>query len=199
MEIIIVLHLLGCDYIDDAGGHGTHVGGTIAGSLVNTDDLSTVTGQYSGVAPNTKLLVLDLGNNGEGLTVCSATCLYSPGYSAGARIHTNSWGSLFTGTGYYSGADVDLYLFQHPDFIIFFAAGNSGTSGDGTVTMDASSKNVVAVGASETTFESVAIGNVAWFSSMGPTYDGRIKPDILAPGDAVMSALSNGNSGPSCG
>lgn len=31
---------------------------------------------------------------------------------------------------------------------------------------------------------------VASFSSVGPTYDGRIKPDIIAPGDFIESAFS---------
>ena len=62
-----------------------------------------------------------------------------------------------------------------------------------------SAKNVVAVAASETTLDSLSITNVAWYSSIGPTYDGRIKPDITAPGDSVVSALSNYNLGASCG
>jgi hypothetical protein len=32
--------------------------------------------------------------------------------------------------------------------------------------------------------------NVALYSSLGPTYDGRYKPDIIAPGDSVMSTYS---------
>ena len=32
--------------------------------------------------------------------------------------------------------------------------------------------------------------SVASFSSVGPTYDGRIKPDIIAPGDFIESAYS---------
>ena len=31
-----------------------------------------------------------------------------------------------------------------------------------------------------------------YFSSIGPTYDGRLKPDIIAPGNSLESALSSG-------
>ena len=31
---------------------------------------------------------------------------------------------------------------------------------------------------------------VASFSSLGPTFDGRIKPDVIAPGDFIQSAYS---------
>jgi subtilisin family serine protease len=34
------------------------------------------------------------------------------------------------------------------------------------------------------------IGNIAPYSSIGPTRDGRLKPDIAAPGDHIISALS---------
>lgn len=190
-KVITYAGVEGCDFIDQVDGHGTHVAGTIAGDII--DSQLQTNGQFNGVAPNCKLVVLDLSSDGgESLTICDATCLYTPGYSAGARIHTNSWGSPFVGSGYYFGSDVDLFLYQNTDVAIFFAAGNGGSGGNGTVTAEASSKNVIAVGASETTLDSESIENIAWFSSQGPTYDGRIKPDIIAPGDAVMSAMSNG-------
>ncbi len=59
-------------------------------------------------------------------------------------------------------------------------------------------KNTVSVGASETTYQSTDIGYVAYYSSIGPTYDGRIKPDIIAPGSTIQSARSNANNGQSC-
>ena len=34
--------------------------------------------------------------------------------SLGARVHSNSWGSFFSGNGYYAAADVDDYLYKHP-------------------------------------------------------------------------------------
>ncbi len=39
-------------------------------------------------------------------------------------------------------------------------------------------------------FSSSHKGNIAYFSSRGPTRDGRIKPDLTAPGMAVVSALA---------
>ena len=41
--------------------------------------------------------------------------------------------------------------------------------------------------------------NVAPFSSRGPTADGRIKPELLAPGQYIVSARSNGAGGAHCG
>jgi hypothetical protein len=54
-----------------------------------------------------------------------ATDLYSPGYSAGARVHSNSWGSDKVGNGFYSAgnADTDRYLYENKELIIIFAVG----------------------------------------------------------------------------
>jgi hypothetical protein len=35
--------------------------------------------------------------------------------------------------------------------------------------------------------------NLAGFSSLGPAFDGRMKPDIVAPGANIMSANSDAN------
>jgi len=58
---------------------------------------------------------------------------------------------------------------------IFFAGGNAGGNGNGigTITMEASGKNMLAVGSSQTTLGSSNISYIAWYSSKGPTYDGR--------------------------
>jgi hypothetical protein len=41
--------------------------------------------------------------------------------------------------------------------------------------------------------------SIAFFSSVGLAVGDRIKPDILAPGDVVISANSNCDQGPNCG
>ncbi|CAM9167076.1 unnamed protein product [Ectocarpus fasciculatus] len=46
--------------------------------------------------------------------------------------------------------------------------------------------------------EPAGVDTVAYFSSQGPTLDGRIKPDVVAPGDQVASASSDGTDGHSC-
>lgn len=49
-------------------------------------------------------------------------------YAAGARVHSDSWGSAMT--VYDSlAASVDLYTWQHPDFLPIFAAGRAKVPG----------------------------------------------------------------------
>jgi subtilisin family serine protease len=70
--------------------------------------------------------------------------------------------------------------------LVVNAAGNAGCgNGDIRLIVPADGDSVLTVGAS--TFE----GERAPFSSCGPTTDGRIKPDVLAPGQDVWTALPN--------
>tara|TARA_B100001146_G_scaffold221624_1_gene232417 strand:- start:81 stop:3692 length:3612 start_codon:yes stop_codon:yes gene_type:complete len=70
-----------------------------------------------------------------------------------------------------------------------FAAGNEGSQGAQSIAPPATAKNVLTVGASTTGRPGTAsVGQVASFSSIGPTADGRIKPDIVAPGVQICSA-----------
>ncbi|KAG2387859.1 hypothetical protein C9374_001453 [Naegleria lovaniensis] len=84
------------------------------------------------------------------------------------------------------GYDLDNYLGTVNDQVTFFgSAGNSASMALlGTIGGSAPSKNGVAVGSmySKDTMSS--------FSSRGPTVDGRIKPDIVTPGDGIASALT---------
>lgn len=66
------------------------------------------------------------------------------------------------------------------------AAGNEGNTSWGYITAPADGFNTIAVGAVNIT------GNAASFSSRGPTFDGRIKPDISALGVTVFGAAASG-------
>ena len=74
---------------------------------------------YDGVAPNAKLSVSSLGKPDTGLCIPPINQLYGPGYMAGSRVHSNSWGSYFTGNGFYTDQDTDRLLNSNPVSIIF--------------------------------------------------------------------------------
>ena len=62
----------------------------------------------------------------------------------------------------------------------------------GTITEPANADAVIAVGAFNTKIGGGAglVGDISDFSSLGPTRDGRIKPDLTAPGSLIYSARS---------
>src|SRR5262249_18296092 len=84
--------------------------------------------------------------------------LFNAARTAGAKIHTNSWGSTSEPPSGYDleAQDVDENTWNNKDFSILFAAGNEGIDSDGdgvinhySIGTPASAKNCIAVGASE--------------------------------------------------
>ncbi len=65
--------------------------------------------------------------------------------------------------------------------VVVTAVGNSGTQGFGSLLTPADGDSVIAVGAED------SLGVLQSFSSRGPTADGRIKPDLVAPGRAIFT------------
>ncbi|MBI1973537.1 S8 family serine peptidase [Candidatus Micrarchaeota archaeon] len=80
------------------------------------------------------------------------------------------------------------------------AAGNNGNIGAQRVGMPGCAKNAITVGATTDydTTDSVWMESQRG-SSYGPTGDGRIKPDLVAPGCLIESAWMNGGSYADCG
>ena len=194
-----------CDRWDDPmaydnQGHGTHVAGNAVG-----DDLAhpLVHDSGDGMAPGARLVVQDAGFDGSGgecgelpglgCAPSGLPAILEEAYAQGARIHSDSWyddsaGSPPESAGYsMSARDVDEFAFQHPDFLPLFAAGNMGESGARSVPSPGNGKNVVCVGSTRNS-PTGSDDDLSDFSSIGPTADGRIKPDLVAPGVNVSAS-----------
>lgn len=80
--------------------------------------------------------------------VCNVCSYFPVTYEAGARVHSDSWGS--NAVHYDSDAmAVDSFSHKHQDFLSVFSAGNFGTlqsSYDTTVNSPALAKNSLAAG-----------------------------------------------------
>jgi len=71
--------------------------------------------------------------------------------------------------------------------IVVNSAGNSGNDNWKYIGAPADGDSVLAIGAVD------EYGNYASFSSLGPTYDNRVKPDVVAQGQGTYVVSSNGN------
>ncbi|MCM3141182.1 S8 family serine peptidase [Brevibacillus sp. MER 51] len=173
----------------DVHGHGTHV----AGSIVGTGEASD--GQYKGTAPGAKLVFHSI-ENAKGKLVTDVETILQEAYEEGARIHSNSWGANDKGEYSLSSMLFDRFLWEHPDMTVLVAAGNEGEKGFKTIGSPATAKNVIAVGATENVRPDLGknsdkADDVWVSSSRGLTGDGRLKPDIVAPGTAILSTRSS--------
>ncbi|MEJ2367598.1 MAG: S8 family serine peptidase [Acidobacteriota bacterium] len=180
---------------DPESEHGTHTTCTVAGDDYATLSTPASGGHTSGdgMAPNAKIIFQDAGSETSGCLDGLATDLseiFQQAYNAGARIHSNSWGSDTAGVYTSDCLTVDRFVYRHPDMTFFFANGNAGPASQ-TVGSPAAAKNCVSVGA--TSNGSSGANTIASFSSRGPTADGRRKPDVCAPGVNINSASGDTN------
>jgi hypothetical protein len=115
-------------------------------------------------------------------------------YSAGVRVHSNSWGSIGT-SGYTAMAlDVDDFMFKHSDFLFVAAAGNAGNLGMDSIVSPGVSKNALTIGASSQNHD-----YIVYFSGIGTDFEGLIKPDVIGPGTDLWSAgVGKGDNKESC-
>ena len=178
----------------DGIGHGTHTAGSIVGDGTRSG------GQIRGTAYGADLYAWFCGvDDGLGIytpeTIAELFRGNEDGTEWDAYIHSASWGSDVEGAYDVQCADIDKYIWEHPDFLPVFAAGNAGSAGEQTIGSPAAAKNVLAVGATQNLRahypkDDHPTGDptrTALFSSRGPCQDGRIKPDVAAPGVGILS------------
>lgn len=185
-----------------AAGHGHLNASIIAGT---TPFSSLDPGGYNyglGVAPKSNILnvaFLRSGYTGTEAATANDTVANAGPNGVPGSISNNSWGSGTNGNAY------DSYAAQFDGFVrdasaaasidpllIVFSAGNSGASG---LTRPKMSKNTIAVANLEnlrtgSPYNSDNIDDLGGSSSIGPGADGRVKPDIAAPGTAIAGGRS---------
>lgn len=198
---------------DGAGGHGNLNAAIVGGYNARSGFPYEDTNGYNyglGINPFGPIAGSKVFQNVGPWDAPSYETMVSTSYNAGARILSNSWGDT-PGQGNYViddqiydalVRDADPTTAGEQPITIVFAAGNSGASGSGTIGSPANAKNVITVGAAEsyrpTWWDGCGVSangadnanDMAGFSSRGPVSDGRIKPDIVAPGTHIQGAAT---------
>ena len=183
---------------DTNSGHGTHIAGSMVGDGSGDSN-------YIGVAPATTFHFYQLEHDQSGQLARwgSLYDMFRHSRQQSASVQSNSWGAENMGGQYTSDSrSADAFMSDYGDYTVLFAAGNEGTQGATTVSPPSTAKNVLTIGASTTGHWGTASpGQVASFSSRGNTLDGRIKPDVVAPGVQICSTRAEEAqypAGPSC-
>ena len=190
--------------LSDEFGHGTHVAGILAGSANRP-------GGPRGVAPETALLslkVLDEDGCGEVSSLLSAIDYIQQVNDHGRRIRIHglnlSLGYEFDPEWFACGASplcVEVDRLVQSGVSVVVAAGNSGYGFQNSLhggtartclalTINDPGNAELAVTVGSTHREMPHTYGVSYFSSKGPTGDGRPKPDLIAPGEKIVSAAA---------
>ena len=124
--------------------------------------------------------------------------------SSGARPASGTWTIQVTARNVTSGKPFHLWLDQDGGLGGTYALGANGFDNRYVIGTPGTAASVITVAAYTTKVNwptatgthrytnPPAVGDLAPFSSGGPTRDGRAKPDISAPGMGTMSSLSSG-------
>lgn len=175
------------------GTHGTMVLSTMAGYVVN---------QLVGTAPDASyyLFITEDVSSENPLEESNWVEAAEMADSLGVDIINTSLGYFGYDNPNYSHTYEDMngttaFISRGADIafsrgmICVVSAGNSGGSSDPYISAPADAVNVLAIGAV------TASKNYASFSSIGPSSDGRVKPDVMAQGQASVISDTSGNIG----
>lgn len=173
----------------DDHGHGTHVAGIAAGNGYASD------GTYVGAAPEADVVgvkVLDASGAGRASTILKGIdwCIREK-ETHNIRVLNLSLGGPATEP--YTDDPLSKMVEQawHSGIIVCAAAGNEGPD-RGTIGTPGFNPSIITVGATDDrNTESPADDREADFSGRGPTVDKLNKPDVLAPGEKIISLLAN--------
>ncbi|MDX6197575.1 MAG: serine protease AprX [Actinomycetota bacterium] len=177
----------------DHFGHGTFIGGLIAGSGAASN------GTVKGVAPDANLIALKIAssNGSADITHVIAALQWAVSFKADYNIKVIN---LSLGTDSTQDYRVDPLNYAvekawQAGITVVVSASNRGPAA-GTISKPADDPYVVTVGAvRDNTTLNTNDDTVAEFSGAGPTAaNGLVKPDIAAPGGSVVSTRVAGSS-----
>lgn len=191
------------------GGHG-HINASIIAGNTPFGALDPTGHNYGlGVAPKAHIInspFLVSGYSGSALEAYNDTVITAGPNGVKGSISNNSWGNGTNSNVY------DSYTAQFDGFVrdtsidasidpitLVFSAGNSGP-GALSLTRPKTAKNVIATGNTENVRPELGntgadnMDDLRSSSSRGPAADGRVKPDIMAPGTVITGSRAG-----SCG
>jgi serine protease AprX len=179
----------------DSYGHGTHVAGIIAGNGANRSSKDSLYGDYAGVAPDADLVNVKIADEEGNATVLDAI------YGLQFVIDKKDEYNIRVANLSFESAAKDSYKIDPLDaaaeaawfngIVVVAAAGNRGTASDAVKHAPGNDPYVITVGAvDDKGTNTITDDALAGWSSRGKTQDGFSKPDVVAPGNRIVSTLA---------
>jgi subtilisin family serine protease len=179
---------LGTTVSTDGSGHGTHV----TGIMLNTQ--RTADGRYFGLAPNANLVsvrAFDADGRGTYSSVIRGID-WIVQHKDAYRIRVLNLSLGATPRSYYWDDPLNRAVMKawKAGIAVVVSAGNGGPDPQ-TITVPGNVPYVITVGAMTDNYTPAnpADDRLASFSSAGPTYEGFVKPEVVAPGGHIWSLM----------
>ena len=179
----------------DEYGHGTHVAGLIAGNSMLYPSDSRYYGRYMGVAPRANLVSVKVSDDDGNTTVLDVIngIQFAVDNKAqyGIRVINLSLSSAAAESYRTDPLDAAVEQAWNAGIVVVAAAGNEALTADGVTFSPANDPWVITVGALDDRGTFTRLDDIlAPWSSHGLTQDGVRKPEVLAPGGGLISALA---------
>jgi serine protease AprX len=185
------------DFVDgrpnlyDPNGHGTHVAGIIGATQIGTD------GEWNGVAPGINLLPIRvLNRDGFGTyeqVIEGIDWVWKNKDTYKVRVMNLSLVALAQSPYWADPLNIAVMEAWAADIVVVAAAGNGGPN-PMTIGVPGNVPYVITVGAFTDAYTPDYWGDdyLAPFSAAGPTLDGFVKPDVVAPGAHMVAPMNPG-------
>jgi serine protease AprX len=179
----------------DTYGHGTLVGGLIAGNGGYRDSGDSTWGQYAGTAPDAKLISIKMGDDtGQATTLDAIYGLqFAVDHKSDYNIRVVNLSFRSTAAESYTTDPLDAAAEQawFAGIVVVAASGNRGSDPDAVSYSPGNDPYVLTVGGVDEQGTRSSSDDVqASWSGRGTTQDGFSKPDVLAPGAHIVSTLA---------
>ncbi|MFC3123001.1 S8 family peptidase [Agaribacter flavus] len=177
---------------DDQNGHGTHVASIIATQFGHG------TGQwhrFNGIAPEANILpvkAFDAEGKSDYSTVLDAlNWIYQNRKQMRIQVVNLSMGTAVTSRYWEDPINQAVTRLWDAGIVVVASAGNNGETHG--ITVPGNNPYIITAGAAtdnRTPFD-FSDDRIASFSAMGPTYDGFVKPDVVAPATNIAVKLQH--------
>ena len=180
----------------DSFGHGTHVAGIIAGNSFNRAPSDPFYGKYVGMAPEANLVAVKAADEAGNSTILDVingiSFVVEHKAEFNIRVLNLSLSSDTPQSYKTDPLDAAVEYAWQKGIVVVAASGNRGTAADAVQYAPANDPYVISVGGEDENGNS-GKGSRADWSSTGVTQDGLAKPDVMAPGAHIVSALAPGS------
>jgi serine protease AprX len=181
--------------VNDSNGHGTHVVSIAANSARNLD------GFYAGMAPDAARVVVEAfdatGNGSYANVIRGLDWILANRTKYNIRVLNLSFGAMPQSHYWNDPVNRAVMKLWQAGIVVVASAGNWGPNAQ-SITVPGNTPYVITVGAMTDNYTPAdpRDDRLASFSGTGPTFEGFVKPEVVAPGGHLTGIMDKGNTIP---